>query len=109
MTLFAASLHLLGLSQSEAADFLDVRPDTLKSWCSGRRNPPEGIWAPLRALYERQQIAVDHALELIEEKRPDEIAPAMKGPRSTSWPSEGAHMAVAAAVALSVDLPVIDE
>lgn len=108
MTLFAASLRLLGLSHGEAADFLAVRPDTVKSWSAGRNPVPAGVWTQLRALYAQQQGAVAAALDLIDEKRPDEIAPALKGPRSRSWPSEGAHLAVAAAVALSVDVPVAD-
>lgn len=106
MTIFAAALRLLGLSQPEAAAFLEVRPDTVKSWSSGRNRVPEGVWAQLRGLFAKQQNAVDQALDLIAEKNPEIIAPAIKGPRSKSWPSEGVHMAVAAAVALSVDLPV---
>lgn len=108
MTIFAAALRLVGLSHAEAASFFGVRPDTVKSWSSGRNRIPAGVWARLRDLYETQQVAVDAALDLIDEKQPDEIAPDIAGPRSKQWPSPGAHMAVAAAVALSIDLPIAD-
>jgi hypothetical protein len=39
-----------GLSQQEAADFHDVRLDTLKSWCSGRRPAPVGAIDELKEL-----------------------------------------------------------
>lgn len=47
-TLFSAVLSRLGLSQSEAAELLGVRPDTVKSWAAGRRNVPPGVWDELR-------------------------------------------------------------
>ena len=40
-----------GLSQQEAADFHQARLDTVKSWCSGRREAPEGEIDELRDLY----------------------------------------------------------
>jgi DNA-binding transcriptional regulator YiaG len=40
-----------GLSQQEAADFHKAALGTVKSWCSGRRNAPEGVLAELRTLY----------------------------------------------------------
>lgn len=108
MTLFAASLRLLGLSHGEAADFLSVRLDTVKSWSAGRNRVPGGVWTQLRALYEKQQAAVEAALDLIDEQQPDEIAPNLSGPRGKQWPSQGAHHAVLAALALSVDLPIAE-
>ena len=53
MTPLAASLQLCGLSQREAAAFLDVRLDTLKSWSSGRGPTPEGVMRELAALQGR--------------------------------------------------------
>lgn len=47
-TFYAACLSRLGLSLAEAAAFHDVRPDTVKSWSSGRNRVPDGAWAELR-------------------------------------------------------------
>lgn len=48
-TLYAACLSRLGLSQAEAAALHEARLDTVKSWSSGRREIPAGVWADLRA------------------------------------------------------------
>jgi hypothetical protein len=50
---FALLLDRCGLSIGEAAQFLDVRPDTIKSWSSGRRTPPPDAVAQLCGLYDR--------------------------------------------------------
>lgn len=42
-----------GLSQAEAAAVLDVRLDTVKSWCSGRNPANARVLAELRVLYRR--------------------------------------------------------
>ena len=106
MTLFAAALKLVGLSHAEAAEFLDARIDTVKSWSADRNRVPLGVWTELRALYAQQVTATESALDLIDEKEPDELALNTSGPRSKEWPSPGAHMATLAAVALSVDIPI---
>lgn len=106
MTLFAAAIRLLGLSQAEAADYLGVSLDTLKPWCKGRRTPPPGTWTELRALYDTQCEAAEAALALIEEAQPDELTLNTNGPRGTEWPTKSAHMAALARVALESDLPV---
>ena len=54
ITLYAACLRRLGLSQEEAetvhARFGQaVRRDTINSWSSGRREPPPGAFEDLRA------------------------------------------------------------
>jgi hypothetical protein len=49
MSLYAACLRRLGLSQPEAARLHGVRLDTVKSWCVGRNRPPQGAWDELRA------------------------------------------------------------
>ena len=107
MTLFSASLRLVGLSQSEAADYFDVRLDTVKSWSAGRNKVPEGVWAQLRELYEVQIVAVEEAMELVREQRPAEISLNENGPRGKDWPSRGVHMAVLAMCALDPDCPPI--
>lgn len=53
ITLYAACLRHLGLSQEDAgvihARFgVAVRPDTISSWSSGRREPPFGAFADLQ-------------------------------------------------------------
>ncbi len=63
VTAFKSSLGVCGLSQSEAADFLDVSIDTVKSWCSGRANPPLGVWQLLASLFEQIQDAADGAAD----------------------------------------------
>ena len=50
MTLFGALLRRLGLSQSDASTYLDVRLDTVKSWASGRRRVPSSVIGELREL-----------------------------------------------------------
>lgn len=49
MTLYAACLSHLGLSQSNAAALHGVRIDTVKSWATGRNRVPTGVWDDLRA------------------------------------------------------------
>jgi hypothetical protein len=50
-TVFSALLERCGLSQREAAEFLKVRIDTVKSWSSGRNPVKPSIIIELRALY----------------------------------------------------------
>lgn len=47
-TLFAACLSRLGLSQSQAADYLEVSLSSIKGWSSGRNPVPKNIWNELR-------------------------------------------------------------
>jgi len=57
MELFQKSLQVCGLSQQEAAAFFDVRLDTVKGWCSGRKAVPDGVWSQLADLH--RQIITD--------------------------------------------------
>lgn len=66
MTVFKSALGVCGLSQSEAADFLEVSIDTVKSWCSGRANPPLGVWQLMASLFEQVQDAADGAADAME-------------------------------------------
>lgn len=65
MTTFKSAIGVCCLSQQEAADFLGVRLDTVKSWCVGRANPPLGIWQLLASLFEQIQDAADSASEVM--------------------------------------------
>lgn len=51
MTLVSALITACGLSNREAANYLDVRLDTLHSWSSGRRTAPDGAVRQLAQLY----------------------------------------------------------
>lgn len=66
MTTFKSSLGVCGLSQSEAAEFLEVSIDTVKSWCSGRANPPLGVWQLLASLFEQVQDAAEGAADVMD-------------------------------------------
>ena len=60
-TTFSAAIRLCGLSQSEAAEFLGVRLDTVKSWSAGRNRVPHGVWQMLADLWRRIEDAADAA------------------------------------------------
>lgn len=65
MSAFKSSIGVCGLSQREAAEFLDVSLDTVKSWCAGRANPPLGVWTMLASLFEQVQEAADGAADVM--------------------------------------------
>lgn len=50
MTPYGALLAHCGLSLREAAEFHGIRPDTVRSWSSGRNRTPPGVLAQLRDL-----------------------------------------------------------
>lgn len=66
MTAFQSALGVCGLSQTEAAVFLDVGLDTVKSWSAGRASPPLGVWQMLANLFEQIQDAADTAADVTE-------------------------------------------
>lgn len=66
MSAFKSALGVCGLSQSEAAEFLEVSIDTVKSWCSGRANPPLGVWRLMASLFEQVQDAADGAADVMD-------------------------------------------
>ncbi len=65
MSAFKSAIGVCGLSQTEAADFFQVSLDTVKSWCSGRSNPPLGVWQMLASLFEQVQEAADAAADVM--------------------------------------------
>ena len=67
MTPFETLLTASGLSQREAAGYLDVAYDTLRGWLSGRRNVPAGATADLRALVVQQIMAATKGAQTIEQ------------------------------------------
>jgi hypothetical protein len=58
-TPFAVLIERCGLSQREAAEFLKVRLDTVKSWCAGRNTAKPAVLAELRRLYANIQGAAE--------------------------------------------------
>lgn len=66
MTTFKSAISLCGLSQQEAADFLQVNINTIKSWSSGRANPPRGVWLQLASLWRQIEDAADGAAEVMD-------------------------------------------
>lgn len=66
MATFASAIRLCGLSQREAAEVLDVSIDTVKSWCSGRANPPLGVWRFLALLFRQIERAADGAADVMD-------------------------------------------
>ena len=66
MTTFKASLAICGLSQQEAATFLDVSIQSIKDWCRGKSAPPPGVWAMLSDLYRRIETAAGFASSNLE-------------------------------------------
>ncbi|TKD17940.1 hypothetical protein FBT96_12410 [Rhodobacter capsulatus] len=99
-TTFAAAIAICGLSQQEAADYLGVRIDTVKSWSSGRNPPPDGVWGMLADLYRRVENAADHASSQIEPDLMDKRAMNNLQADSGEDPLPGGAAAVAGAMAL---------
>lgn len=66
MTPFGALAALAGLSHREAADFLAMRLDSVKSAVTGRRAAPPGAIADLAALITAQEHAARETLMEIE-------------------------------------------
>lgn len=61
--LYALLRDRCGLSLSEAAEFHQVRLNTLNKWSSGARNAPDGALDELRELYERIEKAASSGNE----------------------------------------------
>lgn len=99
-TLFAALREAAGLSTEDAAEFLEVRPGTVKDWGSGRRSAPPAILHQLRALLARQEAEL---AELVAEWRAvgaPEVTELLLADnseaRARGWPTAGAYNVVLA-------------
>lgn len=100
-TPFKQALSICGLSQSEAAVFLGVRPDTIASWCAGRNRVPDGVWEQMAALYDLMDEASEEAVDLIKEKSPDNVEFSYSGNHG-KWPSVRCAMTMEAMVRLRI-------
>lgn len=100
---FKAALGVLGLSQAEAAAYLDVSISNVEKMCAGKRRVPRGIWSELADLWDRQTIAEQEALDLIDELH-EAYSPEALDLRATGahgeWPSPGCAAAVAARIVM---------
>lgn len=97
-TVFKAALGVCGLSQQEAADFLQVALPTIKDWSRGAAAPPLGVWRQLASLYDQIVAASEAALDTLEISQMDrralnEISVMASG---EMLPTEGAAAAAAA-------------
>ena len=105
-TPFAVLAERCGLSQREAAEFLKVRIDTIKSWCAGRNVAKPAVLAELRELYAKIQAAADKLAQdnerLLEQQRERNIrqrgivfglAETDDVARAYGFPSQGPYMA----------------
>ncbi len=99
-TLFSAALARLGLSQSEAAEYLAARLDTVKSWSAGRNPVAPGVWPELHRLAVRQRSAAEAIVAAWRDAgEPDRIDAALPSDAEIdrrSWPSRGSFIAVLA-------------
>ncbi len=88
---------------TEAAEFLDVRPDTAQSWWLGRRTCPNSVIDELIALSERQDVTAQEAASVVKaaverQGLPEDIELGLASDdheaQSLGWPCAGAHAAV---------------
>jgi hypothetical protein len=112
ITAFALLCDRCGLSHREAADFLRVRIDTVKSWSAGRNPTPAGALEELRGLWWQIQAAAAEDVAIIERQPqpPVEIELGLASDdheaRALGWPCVGAHAAVLGTVVAGVAAPV---
>ncbi len=112
-TAFSLLLDRCGLSQREAAAFLGVRIDTVKSWSSGRAPVRAGAVAELRGLYARIERAGAGVLAMIgapDGATSDEVELILvtsdEEARELGWPGVGAQGAVLGLVVARCARPV---
>ncbi|HXW26315.1 MAG TPA: hypothetical protein VEK73_16345 [Xanthobacteraceae bacterium] len=104
-TPFAVLAERCGLSQREAAEFLKVRLDTVKSWCAGRNVAKSSVLSELRGLYGMIEAAAErlahHNKLLLEMQRKRGVPPGIvfgfaetdDVARAHGFPSQGPYMA----------------
>lgn len=68
MSTFKSALSICGLSQADAAEFLQVALPTIKGWCSDSnpKAPPLGVWQQLASLFDQIQDAADGAADVMD-------------------------------------------
>jgi hypothetical protein len=103
MSTFHALIQACGLSLREAAEFLNAREDTIKSWSSGRRSTPDGALAELAGLAARIVKSAHEGLAEIDRHETAEIELGLAcddyEAQALGWPCVGAHRACLGLVA----------
>lgn len=121
MTPAALLIQLAGLSHREAADFLRIRLDTVKSWhrAHGANGTSDGILSELRALIAQQERTAAQAIAQMAQmadiaRENGEDAEGVLGypaddyeARSLGWPCVGAWRAMAARVIAAAPVRII--
>lgn len=99
-TTFSLLSQICGLSHREAAQLLNVRLDTVKSWSTGRNRVPDAVLAELAELAARIEAAAAQTLKQIEETAaehglPDEVELGIASDDAEAgyigWPCVGAQ------------------
>lgn len=98
MSKFKLLSQSCGLTMQAAAGFLDVRPDTAKSWWLDKRTCPDPVLLALQELFDRIDGAAEQVITLIEEQDPPgiEIGVAVDDTEAQALglPTVGAHHAM---------------
>ena len=110
-------IELCGLSHREAAEFLGVRLDTVKSWFRSRPNTARpGVLDELKALHATQRRAAATQIRLMrslarQHGEPEAVELALSSDdheaRSKGWPCVGAERMTYALVAARLDCRVV--
>lgn len=107
MTPFALLLMISGLSQREAAEFLNISASSVDKMSRGTRSAPPGVIDEMRGLIEKQetsaQSAVDKIRKILVKKDPPEMIQIVypsddAEAKSFGWPCVGAWCGMAARV-----------
>jgi len=108
MTPIKLLIQLAGLSNREASKVLNIRPDTVNSWSSGRNPAPAGAIEEMRVLVDEIDIAADEAVKQIQmmsqraniKEMEVELGYCLdhKEAHDLGWPAVGAHNAMLARV-----------
>lgn len=101
-TIFRLLCEVCGLSQREAADFLDVPVNTVKKWWQGTRPANDGVLSELAGLAEKIDVAVTESLKVIDGQAgtPGQgiielgVVSDDAEAQTLGWPCVGAHRAV---------------
>lgn len=108
MTPFKLLMIATGLSQREAASYLNVSASQVDKMSGGTRTVPEGIMTEMRALHARQQAAAREILDVVE-KTPHAavielgLASDDYEAQTLGWPCVGAQAGALSIVVASAD------
>lgn len=111
MTTFGLLLTLSGLSQREAATFLDISLSMIEKMARGTRSAPESVIGEMQRLIERQENAAAQAISRITSMDPTEVEIGYPADdheaQALGWPCVGAWQAMAARVVARTGIKVL--